>query len=167
MTRWITLACAGLLAAGLGLAAFYLPRGDAGAGTAVHQAAGVAEVARPARHSAPQQLPVPVPAPARENPLYAVETKVRGARAGGAGEDEVYRLRAAALPAQTIAQITERELAEQQWLRRVDAWRAERARLAQRDTAALAALRERRFSADEQAQLDAYERSDTPQLILK
>jgi hypothetical protein len=164
-TRWTRWTCGSLLAASLGWAALCLPHSETGAGAAMPPAVAVA--ARPVQSSSPRQVAVSVPAPAPENALYTVETKVRNARAAGAGDDEVYRLRAGALSAQTIAQITERELAEQQWLHRVDAWRAERARLNPGDTAALAALRERRFSADEQAQVDAYERSSTPQLILK
>ena len=96
--------------------------------------------------------------------LHAVEMAVQKARAAGAGEDEAYRLRAAALPAATIAMLTEREQAEKHWLRRVEAWRAAAAGLNHADAAA---LRERLFSADEQARLGAYEPGDSPQLILR
>jgi len=103
---------------------------------------------------------------ANQAPLHAVEMAVQRARAGGAGEDEVYRLRSRALPAQTIAMLTEREQAEQQWTLRVDAWRAERAKLDPDDAAAQRALRMRMFGADEQTRLDAYEAGDVPRLIL-
>jgi hypothetical protein len=99
-------------------------------------------------------------------PLHAVELAVQRARAAGAGEDEVYRLRAEALPAQTIAMLTEREQAEQQWMRRIAAWHAERAKLDPGDAAALQALRARMFDADEQIRVDAYEPSRAPRLIL-
>lgn len=57
--------------------------------------------------------PVPVPSPRQS--LYQVESAVRKARLAGANENEVYRIRALALPAQTIALLSEREQAESQW----------------------------------------------------
>lgn len=134
-----------------------------------------ARIAAPSEPSAPAAavsgpvaatLAAPVP-PAPTADLQAVELAVQQARASGQGEGEAYRLRAAALSTQTIAMLTERELAEKAWLQRVDAWRAESARLDQGDAAGLRALRERLFSPDEQARLQAYERSETPTLILR
>jgi hypothetical protein len=49
--------------------------------------------------------------------------------------------------------LTELEQAKTQWKQRVQAWQAERATLNPAD----AALRQRRFSAEEQGQLDAAE----------
>jgi hypothetical protein len=111
----------------------------------------------PARGVAQQGLPA-------SNPVHAAEAAVQKAREQGAGENEVYRLRAAAMSAQQIALITEREEAEKKWQLRLAAWRAERARLS---PAEAAALRERRFSPEEQVWLDASEPAATPQLILK
>ena len=142
--RW---ALGGLLAACLALPAFYQAPREPVAGP----------VAAMALAPAPPQAVTPsVPAaqPVRERSTYAVELAVHKARADGAGEDEAYRLRAAALPARTIAELTEREQAERQWLQRMQAWRAERALLNPGDQQA---LRTRLFSAEEQTRLDAYE----------
>lgn len=59
--------------------------------------------------------------------------------------------------------LTELEQAKVQSEQRVQAWQAERATL---NPAGAAALRQRRFSAEEQAQLDAAEQSSLPKLIL-
>lgn len=112
-------------------------------------------------------IATPIPTGAAAQPsLHAVELAVQRLRAAGAGEDEVYRLRAGALPARTIAILTEREQAEQQWMRRIAAWRAERAKLDPGDSAAQRALRTSMFSADEQTRLDADEPGDVPRLTL-
>jgi hypothetical protein len=118
------------------------------------------------RDMAAMPLPAAPPAQVVERSTYAVESAVQRARANGEGEDAAYRLRAAALSTRMIAMLTEREQAEQQWMGRVDAWRAQRAMLNPADGAALQALRKRLFSDDEQTRLDTYEQSATPQLIL-
>lgn len=97
--------------------------------------------------------------------LHAVELAVQQARTRGQGEGEAYRLRAAALSAQTIAMLTERELAEKSWMQRVGAWRVQSSRMDQGDAAGLQALRDQWFSGEEQARLQAYETGDTPALI--
>lgn len=112
--------------------------------------------------------PAPDPAPAAAVPqdrLYETERAVAQARAAGAHENEVYRLRAASLSARDIAILHEREQAEKEWNRRIAAWSAERARL-QHDPAALQALQDRLFSKEEQTRLGAYTISAVPQLKL-
>jgi len=99
--------------------------------------------------------------------LYTVERAVQKAHASGQGENEAYRLRAAALPTRTIAMLTERELAEKAWMQRIGAWRVQSSRMDQGNTASLQALRDQLFSPDEQARLQAYEPGDTPMLILR
>jgi predicted secreted protein len=106
--------------------------------------------------------PTPGFMPAR---LAAIESAVQALRRQGADEQAVYRLRTSALPAATAAQLAEREQAETAWQRRVQAYRAERDRLAASGNAAadgdasalatLAQLRAQRFAPDEQARLDA------------
>ncbi len=95
--------------------------------------------------------------------LYETEQAVAAARARGADENEVYRLRAASLSAQTIAMLNEREQAERDWHRRIAIWRAEGARY-QHDPAARQALQDRLFTKDEQTRLGAYTSSEAPQL---
>lgn len=108
----------------------------------------------------------PVAAPAATD-LHAVELAVQQARAGGKGEGEAYRLRAATLSTQTIAMLTEREHAEKLWLQRLDAWRAQRQQLDPADTAGQQALRARLFSPEEQGRLEAYDSAGPPTLILR
>ena len=152
----------GVLAACLMLLAIELTRSEAPAGQSAPPARTTRMVFKP---GAGLSVALPAPTPAVAGSPYEVEQAVQKARARGAGENEVYRLRAAALSTQVIAALTERERAEKLWQQRVDAWHAERVALNQADAAALRALRERLFSADEQKLLDAAEPSGTPQLI--
>lgn len=69
--------------------------------------------AAPSNGTPAQAPPSAVPTP--QQSLYQAESAVRKARLAGASENEVYRIRAAALPAQTIALLSEREQAESQW----------------------------------------------------
>jgi predicted secreted protein len=126
--------------------------------------AGAANTATGGSDAAPSADGDPAQAfmPAR---LAAVEAAVHKLRRQGADEQDVYRLRSAALPAATAAQLAEREQAEVAWQRRVQAYRAERDRLAASGNgvadgdapppAAQARLRAQRFAPDEQSRLDA------------
>ncbi len=96
--------------------------------------------------------------------LYEVEKQVHALRARGASDNEIYRVRAQALTARTVAELEEREQAEAAWLRRMDAFRAERERLGLVDDASLASLRARHFNQVEQARLAAYEKPAVPTL---
>ncbi len=91
---------------------------------------------------------------------------VAAARARGAGEDEVYRIRAASLPARTIAMLDEREQAEKIWKRRVQVWHDANAALAPGDEAGRKRLREQLFNEEERALLQSAPQSGTPQLVL-
>jgi lipase chaperone LimK len=101
-------------------------------------------------------LPAEVRA-AREAPLKIVhvEEAAQRLRAGGAGEDDVFRLRAEAFGADAAGRMADVDREEAAWKRRIDAYLAERRGL--RDEAQIAALRNRMFSADEQRRLGAYE----------
>ncbi len=113
--------------------------------------------------NAPEATPAPAPAPT----LYSVEQAVAQARARGASDDEVYRIRSKGLPAQTIAQLAEREQAEKVWAQRLQAWREARAKLDPSDEAGIRRLREQLFNAEERALLATSEQSTTPQLVLQ
>ena len=101
-------------------------------------------------------LPADVRA-AREAPLkiVRVQEEAERLRASGAGEDDVYRLRAEAFGADAAGRLADVDRAEAAWKRRIDTYLAERRGL--RGEAAVAALRDRMFSADEQRRLGAYE----------
>lgn len=108
--------------------------------------------------------------------LAALEAKVRQLRQQGADEQAVYRLRVSTLPADMADQLAQRELAESDWRRRVQDYRARRDQLAT-DTgasldaeasaataSALAQLRASLFAPDEQVRLDASLPPAQPQL---
>jgi lipase chaperone LimK len=101
-------------------------------------------------------LPADVRA-AREAPLKIVRVQEEAARlrASGAGEEDVFRLRTAAFGADAAQRLADVDRDEAAWKRRIDAYLAERR--GQRDEAAVAALRNRMFSEDEQRRLPAYE----------
>lgn len=119
--------------------------------------AGNAAPARARAHAAAQASPVSI---------YSVEKAVAEARARGATEAEVYRIRTRGLPAQTIAMLAEREQAEKAWAQRLQAWREARAKLAPNDEAGIKRLREQLFNPEEQALLASSEPNETPQLVL-
>jgi hypothetical protein len=123
-------------------------------------------------------LSAPQPAASRETMLTpaniaSVQATAQNMRAQGAGDDEIYRLRADALSPETADRLAELDRAEKAWNARVSDYLAERGRL--RDGTAdasdaqkiyaLQQLRDSRFTAEEQAQLAAYETSDSPQLM--
>jgi lipase chaperone LimK len=94
---------------------------------------------------------------AREAPLkiVRVQEEAERLRASGAGEGDVFRLRAEAFGADAAQRLADVDRDEAAWKRRIDTYLAERRGL--RDEAAVAALRNRMFSADEQRRLGAYE----------
>lgn len=101
-------------------------------------------------------LPADVRA-AREAPLKIVhvEEEAERLRASGAGDDDVFRLRAEAFGADAAQRLAAVDRDEAAWKRRIDVYLAQRRRV--RDEAALAALRNRMFSPNEQRRLAAYE----------
>ena len=101
-------------------------------------------------------LPAEVRA-AREAPLkiVRVQEEAERLRAGGAGEEDVFRLRAEAFGADAAQRLADVDREEAAWKRRIDTYLAERRGL--RDDAAVAALRSRMFSEDERRRLGAYE----------
>ncbi|MFL6633594.1 MAG: lipase secretion chaperone [Massilia sp.] len=99
---------------------------------------------------------------AREAPLKIVRVQEEAARlrASGAGEDDVFRIRAEAFGADAAQRLADVDRDEAAWKRRIDAYLAERRSL--HDEAAVAALRDRMFSEDEQRRLGAYEAGPQP-----
>ena len=106
-------------------------------------------------------LPADVRA-AREAPLKIVRVQEEAARlrAGGAGEDDVFRLRAEAFGVDAAQRLADVDRDEAAWRRRIDAYLVQRRGL--NDEAAVTALRNRMFSEDEQRRLGAYEGGPQP-----
>lgn len=101
----------------------------------------------------------------REAPLAIVrlEETARQMRANGASDDDVYRMRAAALNPEAAARLAEVDREEAAWKSRIADYLAERSRLlsaGMADTdlqAAIQQLRDSRFTQLEQMRLPAYE----------
>lgn len=95
---------------------------------------------------------------AREAPLKIVklEDTADKMRQGGASEDDIYRMRAAALSPEAAARMAEVDQGEAAWKNRIAAYLAERNKLASVD--AIAELRNRMFDANEQKRLPTYEK---------
>jgi hypothetical protein len=152
-----------------------------------------APAAAPPTAAPPTAAPAPAgPADAAPNAalparLHAQELAVRTLRRQGGDANAVYRLRAATLGAPLAARLAEMDDAEARWRSRLDAYQAERARLAAAGTrsatpaavdvgadtgadakagggAALARLRDEFFAPDELARLDASLPSGQPRL---
>lgn len=104
---------------------------------------------------------------ARDAPLQIIrlEETVSRLRSQGATDDDVYRMRAAALSPEAAARLADVDREEASWKARIDAYLADRNRVlsmtAQQRSedreAALQQLRQAHFSADEQKRLPAYE----------
>lgn len=94
---------------------------------------------------------------AREEPLRVanVQQAADRLRAGGASDEEVFRLRAAAFDPAAAARLAALDQEEAQWRGRIAAYL--NARRAVQDGPALDALRNRLFSPEEQRRLPAYE----------
>ena len=92
-------------------------------------------------------------APAR---VLRLEETVSAARARGADDNEIYRLRATAISPAAAARLADVDREEAEWQRRISTYQAQRRQL-QQDAAALQQLRDSIFSADEQKRLPAYE----------
>lgn len=99
----------------------------------------------------------------REAPakIIRLEESVARLRAGGAGDNEVYSLRAATFSPEAAARLADVDRDEAAWKARIGAYLAQRAALmaqpASRNDAALQQLRDASFSAEEQRRLGAYE----------
>lgn len=105
----------------------------------------------------PQKLRDERDAPTR---VLRLEEEVTKARAQGAGDNEIYRMRAAALSPSAAARLADVDREEADWQRRIITYQAQRQQLlqvAQPDEAALQHLRDAGFSTDEQKRLGAYE----------
>lgn len=103
----------------------------------------------------PQQVRDERDAPAR---VLKLEEAVAKARGQGLGDNEIYRMRAAALSPEAAARLADVDREEADWHRRIAAYQAQRQQLAgASDPASLQKLRDSIFSPDEQKRLGAYE----------
>ena len=99
----------------------------------------------------------------REAPgrIVKLEEAVQKLRAQGVGDNEIYRMRAAALSPAAAGRLAELDRDEALWKSRIDGYLAERGKLAARGggqgDAALQQLRESQFTPEEQRRLGAYE----------
>lgn len=89
--------------------------------------------------------------------IINLEKSVADMRARGAGDNEVYRARAAAFTPEAAARLAELDKEQAQWQARIAAYRQQRRQVAPGDTQALQRLRDAGFSALEQKRLAAYE----------
>lgn len=134
---------------------------DAIAHLAIHSDASLSEAQRKQKLATldaalPQKAREEKDAPSR---VLRLEEAVNAARARGADDNEVYRLRSAALSPGAAARLADVDREEADWQRRIAAYQAQRRELLQNaaPAATLQQLRERGFSADEQKRLPAYE----------
>ena len=103
----------------------------------------------------PQQVRDARDAPAT---VLKLEEAVAKAREHGMGDNEIYRMRAAALSPEAAARLADVDREEADWQRRIANYQAQRQQLAgAADPASLQKLRDSIFSADEQKRLAAYE----------
>ncbi|MYM73637.1 lipase chaperone [Duganella sp. FT134W] len=97
----------------------------------------------------------------REAPtrIIKLEAAVSQARAQGADDNDIYRLRATALSPSAAARLADVDREEADWQRRISAYQSQRRQLQQSasDAAALQQLRDAGFTPDEQKRLPAYE----------
>lgn len=97
--------------------------------------------------------------------VIRLEESAQKLRAGGASEDEVYRMRAAATTPEAAARLAELDREELEWKNRVASYLAEKKNLEaslkgrsdEERQAALQHSRDERFSKDQQKRLGAYE----------
>lgn len=100
----------------------------------------------------------------REAPgkIIRLEQSVAQLRANGAGDNEIYSVRAAAFSPEAAARLADVDRDEAAWKARIGAYLAQRATLsaqpARQNDAALQQLRDASFTPDEQRRLGAYER---------
>ena len=130
---------------------------DAIARLEINSDAGLSEAQRKQQLAAldarlPQKAREEKEAPTR---VIRLEEAVSQARAKGADDNEIYRMRAAALSPAAAARLADVDREEADWQRRIAIYQAQRR--ATTDEAALQQLRDAAFSADEQKRLPAYE----------
>lgn len=88
--------------------------------------------------------------------VLKLEEQVESARADGASEDDIFRLRASAIDPQAASRLAQLDQEQQQWLRRIADYRSASANLAG-NPAAIQQLRDSLFTPGEQKRLGAYE----------
>lgn len=103
----------------------------------------------------PQQVRDERDAPTK---VLKLEEAVAKAREQGMGDNEIYRMRAAALSPEAAARLADVDREEEDWRRRIATYQAQRRQLAAAsDPATLQKLRDSIFSTEEQKRLAAYE----------
>jgi lipase chaperone LimK len=104
----------------------------------------------------PQQARAERDAPTR---VLRLEDAVATARAQGADDNEVYRMRSAAISPAAAARLAELDREEADWQRRISAYQSQRRQLQQHaaNETVLQQLRDSTFSNEEQKRLPAYE----------
>jgi lipase chaperone LimK len=104
----------------------------------------------------PQQARAERDAPTR---VLRLEEAVTSARTQGADDNEIYRMRSAAISPAAAARLADLDREEGDWQRRISAYQTQRRQLQQSaaNETALQQLRDSIFSADEQKRLPAYE----------
>ncbi|NHZ94944.1 lipase secretion chaperone [Massilia sp. CCM 8734] len=95
----------------------------------------------------------------REAPTKVIrmEASVQKLREQGAGDDEVYRLRATAFSPEAASRLADLDREETAWKGRIKAYLAQRASVGTGSEAVLQQVRNQHFSAEEQRRLGAYE----------
>ncbi|WP_229476767.1 lipase secretion chaperone [Massilia rubra] len=95
----------------------------------------------------------------REAPTKVIrmEASVQKLREQGAGDDEVYRLRATAFSPEAASRLADLDREEAAWKGRIKAYLAQRASVGTGSEAVLQQVRNQHFSAEEQRRLGAYE----------
>jgi lipase chaperone LimK len=88
--------------------------------------------------------------------VLKLEEQVAAARAAGASEDDIFRLRAAAVDLPAASRLAQLDQEQAAWLRRIAAYRSESGRLGAHP-AALQQIRDSLFTPGEQNRLGAYE----------
>jgi lipase chaperone LimK len=95
----------------------------------------------------------------REAPTKVIrmEASVQKLREQGGGDDEVYRLRAAAFSPEAASRLADLDREEAAWKGRIKSYLAQRASVGSGSEALLQQVRDQHFSAEEQRRLGAYE----------
>jgi lipase chaperone LimK len=133
----------------------------------IKQDRALTEAQRRARLAALDAAQSPTLREHREAPrrILALAEQAERMRASGAGDDEVYRMRAAAISPEAANRLADLDREEADWSRRIALYQQQRRAILQGPTAAQGAaqeqLRQLLFSADEQRRLAAYELADT------
>lgn len=134
---------------------------DAIARLEINSNAGLSEAQREQKLAALNAALPPSVRSEREAParVLRLEEAVATARAQGAGDNEIYRMRSAAISPAAAARLADLDREEADWQRRIGTYQSQRRQLEQSaaNEASLQQLRDSTFSTEEQKRLQAYE----------